>query len=77
MALSKEEKEFALNELDSYIEENKLDYADNYRFADLMDEKENQEYETKQKRGYCGQFDWEVHFKPTNKRIRIGCNYGH
>lgn len=76
MALTDEERAWALDELQRYIDDQDLDYADNIRVAERgTDEEYN--YDDVKNGGCCGSFDTELFYRPTAKWILIGCNYGH
>jgi hypothetical protein len=73
MALTKEEIDWALDQIELYVDDPCID---NYRFAELGDEAEEETYEGAKSVGCCGSFDMEV-THPNGKRMLIGCNYGH
>lgn len=61
-----------LNEL---IEQEELEFADNFRFARVGVEDEEFEYSRKAEDGCCGYFDKVVEIKGVE--YKVGCNYGH
>lgn len=75
--LSEEEKKYALDELNKIVDNEDLECADSMRIAEAGDEAEEALYEEIAKGGCCGSMDTEVFYRPTHKRIKIGCNYGH
>lgn len=75
--LSKEELKYARDELNKIIENEDLECADHIRIAEVGDEEEEAVYDETQRSGCCGEMDTEVFYRPTHKRIKIGCNFGH
>ena len=76
MALTTEEFEWALCELEKFILKYDLECVDNFRFADAADAEEVNRFEEASRMGCCGSYDGEeIH--PNGKKILIGCNYGH
>lgn len=75
--LTDAEKRYALDELNKIIENEDLEYADRIRIAEVGDSEEELAYEEIERKGCCGYLDTEVFYRPTFKRIKIGCNFGH
>ena len=59
----------------SFLNEQDMEHADNYRFAFEDTPKEVAEYDTILNDGCCGYFDRRV--KVAGRYALIGCNYGH
>jgi hypothetical protein len=77
MALTNKEYNYALAQLRMMIEDQDLEYADNYRFAEVGDPNEEEAYQQAVEKGCCGSFDDEIQYPVNGKRIAIGCNHGH
>ena len=65
-----------LEALEEYIEEHELEYADNYRFSPVDDDEDMTEYKEIERRGCCGQADFET-VDASGRIWMVGCNYGH
>ena len=76
MALTNEEREWALDEIRAEMENQHEYCVDNHRMADADDSAEIQAFEQASFWGCCGSFEREV-VHPNGKKILIGCNYGH
>ena len=58
------------------IDEQRLEYADNFRFALADDNVAVQLYELRQETGCCGRYDDTV-LDDQGRLWMFGCNYGH
>lgn len=65
----------ALETLRQLIQENSLEYADNFRVCKVGDPEGEQAYMDKQQNGCCGSFDREVTID--GEAWMVGCNHGH
>lgn len=77
MALTTDEREWAYKELSELVDSEELDYADNYRAAEVGDSADEAEYERVENEGCCGQFSRILTHPITGKQILVGCNWGH
>jgi hypothetical protein len=68
-------KEKAMEVLREHIEEQELEYADNYRVACINDSDMMDEFLESEENGCCGAYKAEVIIN--NETWIIGCNYGH
>jgi len=68
-------KEKAMEFLREHIEEQELEYADNYRVACINDSDMMDEFLESEENGCCGAYKAEVIIN--NETWIIGCNYGH
>lgn len=77
MALTADERYWALGEISRIMEEECEACVDNERVADPNDSAEMREFDEQSFHGCCGTMEKEVVHPQTGKRILIGCNYGH
>lgn len=69
------QKQKAIDILEEHIEEQNLEYADNYRVARNNDSEALDEFEAQSMNGCCGSYETEVVID--GETWMIGCNYGH
>lgn len=68
-------KEKALEILEKHIENFSLDYADNFRVANMNSQEEMDAFEEQSMNGCCGSYETEIEIN--GETWMIGCNYGH
>jgi hypothetical protein len=61
--------------LRSIVENEELEYADNFRAYRVSDEKHYEEFKELEKNGCCGSFERIIKVK--KEEWCVGCNYGH
>ena len=62
--------------LDAFVEDDGLEYADNYRYALVSDPTSVSDFEDASARGCCGCFETTV-LDNQGREWMVGCNYGH